>query len=115
MSGNPNWPTGIYGGKNYGGCSCGHVLQMCHKRSAAQWCGGDEPVEDYRAALIRCAELAGADLSGGIPSWPSLQVFAIRAVEQLRADYDEALTSANVERSSLDFATKNESESKDRL
>ena len=71
-------------------------MQMCHKINASKWCGEEVPTEDYRAALIRCAELAGADLSGGIPTWPSLQVFAIRAVEELRRDYDEVISTQPV-------------------
>jgi len=51
-----------------------------------------DAVETYRKALIRCAELAGADMSGGVPTWPSLDVWAVQEVEQLRKDYDEAIS-----------------------
>jgi hypothetical protein len=81
----------MIGRSEHEGCSCGHRLPMCHRVNAAKWCGEPQPVEVYRQALIRCAELAGADLSDGLPTWPSLEAFAVQAVEQLRADYDEVI------------------------
>lgn len=80
---------GLYGGVALEGCACGHKLAFCHKVNAATYCGGEAPVEDYRAALIRCAELAGADISGGVPTWPNVQTWAVQAVATLRRDYDE--------------------------
>lgn len=74
------------------GCSCGHKLDFCHKVNAARWCGAAPPVEVYRQALIDCAIAAGADVSGGIPTWPSLEVWALQEVKQLRSDYDEAIS-----------------------
>lgn len=72
------------------GCSCGHKLAFCHKVNAARYCGAPTPVEVYREALVMCAELAGADMSGGIPTWPSLEVWAVEQVRELRKDYDES-------------------------
>lgn len=77
------------------GCSCGHKLAFCHKVNAATWCGEPIPAEVYRDALVKCAELAGADLSGGIPTWPSLDVWAVDQVRELRKDYDDSLPSAD--------------------
>jgi hypothetical protein len=42
-------------------------------------------------ALFECAKIAGADISGGIPTLPPLHEWAVREVTELRADYDEAL------------------------
>lgn len=44
----------------------------------------------YRAVagLIDCARESGADLSGGAPTWPPVDEWAVREVKQLREDYD---------------------------
>lgn len=44
------------------------------------------------AALVRCAEVSGADMSDGAPTWPDVDVWAVQEVEQLRKDYDEAIS-----------------------
>lgn len=50
-----------------------------------------------REALIECAEIAGVDgeaiaaARSGAMKYPSVAKFAISAVEQLRADYDDSL------------------------
>lgn len=52
----------------------------------------DEAVAErdrYREALIACATIAGADVSDGPPTWPDVDVWAIQAVQQLRADTHE--------------------------
>ncbi len=87
---------GLFGGASHEGCSCGHRLEMFHRVNASRWCGVETPNEVLRAALIRCAELSGADMTDGVPDWPSLEVWAVRCVEQLRADYDEVLKDAPV-------------------
>jgi len=46
---------------------------------------------ELEGALQECARLSGADLSEGFPTWPSLPVFVVEEVRQLRADYDDAL------------------------
>lgn len=50
-----------------------------------------ERVRTLEAALYRCAELAGADTSGGAPTWPPIEQWAVQEVEQLRVDYENAL------------------------
>lgn len=83
--------SGIFGPiREYEGCGCGHKPSMCHKVNAAAWCGAETPNVELRNALIACAEAAGEDMSGGVPTWPALHVWAVRAVRQLRADYDNA-------------------------
>lgn len=86
----------------YEGCACGHKLAFCHKGNAATYCGSPVPTEVYRAALMACAEIAGDDVSGGIPTWPAVEVWAVEQVRQLRKDYDELndLRTTNAERSS---------------
>lgn len=49
-------------------------------------------IDTLQEALFKCAEVSGADVSGGMPTSPLLEVWAVREVEQLRKDYDEALT-----------------------
>lgn len=44
-----------------------------------------------REALVQCATISGADVSDGPPTWPSVDVWAVQEVTQLRQDYDEAL------------------------
>jgi hypothetical protein len=41
-------------------------------------------------ALFECAKIAGADVSDGPPTWPSVDVWAKQEVQRLRDDYDEA-------------------------
>lgn len=84
----------------------GHVraLGVIGRHARAVLAGGDNAereakdggrraaaIEVYRAALVACAEAAGEDMSGGIPSWPALEVWALNAVRELRKDYDEAV------------------------
>lgn len=40
-------------------------------------------------ALIECAVASGADVSGGIPTYPPVDVWAVQEVKQLRKDYEE--------------------------
>lgn len=49
----------------------------------------EEERDRYREALIKCATVAGADVSDGPPTWPDVGVWAVRAVEELRRDYDD--------------------------
>lgn len=44
----------------------------------------------YRKALIACATAAGADVSGGPPTSPGVDEWALEQVRELRADHDEA-------------------------
>lgn len=48
-------------------------------------------VEELEAALFECAKWSGEDVSEGRPTWPDIAVWAVEAVKQARADYDEAL------------------------
>jgi hypothetical protein len=54
-------------------------------------------MEPAYAALVRCAEIAGEDGEAiesarrGSMISPTIEEFAIRAVQQLRDDYDEAV------------------------
>jgi hypothetical protein len=43
----------------------------------------------YRAALIECATIAGADISGGVPTAPPIDEWAVREVREMREAYDE--------------------------
>lgn len=45
----------------------------------------------FREALVQCATIAGADISGGPPTWPHIGEWAVREVQQLHDDYDEAI------------------------
>lgn len=47
---------------------------------------------NYQTALVKCAVASGADVSDGVPTRPALDVWAVREVEQLRRDYDEAIS-----------------------
>lgn len=55
-------------------------------------------MESAAEALIRCAEIAGEDGEAiesarrGSMISPTIEDFAIRAVQQLRDDYDDAIT-----------------------
>jgi hypothetical protein len=55
-------------------------------------------MEPAYAALVRCAEIAGEDGEAiesarrGSMISPTIEEFAIRAVQQLRNDYDDAIT-----------------------
>jgi hypothetical protein len=49
----------------------------------------DKRIAELEAALFECARLAGEDTSGGVPTKPPLTEWAIRAVKELRQDYDE--------------------------
>lgn len=42
----------------------------------------------YRDALIKCATVSGADVSGGVPTWPSVDEWAVQEVQELRDNYD---------------------------
>lgn len=70
--------------------STGTLYEKVDPSKPLRWSSRQNQV--YREALVRCAELAGADLSGGVPSWPPVEVWAVQSVEQLRKDYDDALT-----------------------
>lgn len=48
-----------------------------------------------RDALIKCAEISGEDMSGGVPTYPNVAIWAVGCVTQLRSDYDEALKELN--------------------
>jgi hypothetical protein len=48
-------------------------------------------IEDCERALLDCAEASGEDVSGGPPAWPDITDWAVQAVRDLRASYDEAL------------------------
>jgi hypothetical protein len=50
----------------------------------------DRTITELREALFECAVQSGEDTSGGIPTWPPIGAWAVDAVKQLRADYDEA-------------------------
>ena len=68
------------------------VLAAARKRDALA-----AQVEGLREALIRCAELAGADgeavaaARSGAMKHPTVAGFVVGAVEQLRRDYDERI------------------------
>ena len=47
-------------------------------------------IAELEAALFECAVLAGEDVSGGVPTRPPLAEWVVRAVRELRCDYDEA-------------------------
>lgn len=42
-----------------------------------------------RSALYECAKASGEDVSDGPPTWPPIGEWALRAVQELRHDYDE--------------------------
>jgi hypothetical protein len=51
-------------------------------------------LRDYERALIECARIAGADMTDAPPTSPPLHEWAVRAVTELRRDYDDACQAA---------------------
>jgi hypothetical protein len=49
--------------------------------------------EKLKEALFECAKRSGADISDGAPTWPPIHDWAVQQVTELRADYDEAISS----------------------
>lgn len=56
--------------------------------------GGDAEIDRLRAGLLACAEAAGEDVSDGIPSWPDVVEWAVRAVREGRRESEDAVEAA---------------------
>lgn len=49
----------------------------------------DAEVDRLRAGLLACATAAGEDVSDGIPTWPDVVEWAVRAVREGRETYEQ--------------------------
>lgn len=58
-------------------------------RAEARAMRAEAEVERLRAGLLACAKAAGEDVSDGPPTWPDIAEWAVRAVDELRDEYDQ--------------------------
>jgi hypothetical protein len=78
-------------------CSCGLVPYVPEQRLR----DAEAEIERLRQGLLACATEAGEDVSDGIPTWPDVVEWAVRAVREGRVLYESAVDTAEATHEAL--------------